>query len=79
MGVNTGGVLDYATRNKRCKKYETTEKEGSTPQRHDCRKNYDGSAKSMEPDVAVELFKRAPPTLKYAAMIGDDDYNKTSC
>ena len=42
--------------------------------KHDCRKNHTGSSKSMEPDVAVDLFKRAVENnVKYNIYTGDDD------
>ena len=71
MGTNTGKVLDYATRTKLCRKCNSATSL-NTP--HDCRKNHTGLSKSMEPDVAVELFQRAPNSnVKYSTYTGDDD------
>ena len=36
---------------------------------HDCRKNFSGSAKSLEPAICEELFAKD----KYKVMIGDED------
>ena len=36
---------------------------------HDCRKNFSGSAKSIEPAICEELFAN----VKYKVMIGDED------
>jgi len=54
MGAHTGQVLDYGVRSKTCRTCATGKKKS-----HDCRKNHTGSSKSMEPDVAVDLYQRA--------------------
>ena len=42
--------------------------------KHDCRKNHVGSSKSMERDVAVELWTRAVDNgIQFATYVGDDD------
>lgn len=42
--------------------------------KHDCRQNYDESAKSMEADMAIEMFERAPEHgMKYTKIVGDED------
>lgn len=73
MGVQTGKVLDYKTCNKRCQTCEVSNRLGLEIKSHDCRKNFEGSSKSMEPCAASELFKRKDPNVRYHAMIGDDD------
>lgn len=73
MGVHTGKVLDFATCNKRCQKCETADRLGLEVRKHDCRKNFVGSSKSMEPSVATTLFKRTEPGICYKQLIGDDD------
>ena len=41
---------------------------------HDCRKNHQGSSKSMEVNVAVELFSDALSCgVAYTTYLGDDD------
>ena len=73
MGPNTGKVLDFETRNKRCSQCEVSERLG-TDKPHDCRKNYAGSSKAMEGNVAVSLFKKShSSSTKYKTLIGDDD------
>lgn len=52
VGVKTGLVLDYATCNWKCKQCDM----GHDPRNHDCRKNFWGSAKAMEPHVAQNLM-----------------------
>ena len=73
MGPNTGLVLGYETRNKRCCQCEVSTRTG-VEKLHDCRKNYSGSSKGMEGDVAVSLFRKsAASNNKYSTLIGDDD------
>ena len=45
------------------------EKLGKNAKTHDCRKNFSGSTKSMEPAICEELFAKD----KYKVMIGDED------
>lgn len=46
---------------------------------HSCHKNYSGSARSMEADMAVEMFARAPiQGMKYSKLIGDEDATTTA-
>ena len=41
---------------------------------HDCRKNHNGSSKSMERGVACELWRKAPQSgVKFSIYVGDDD------
>ena len=47
MGVTTGKVMDYATRCKNCRFCAQPKAKGKPPTTHDCRKNYEGSSKSM--------------------------------
>ncbi|TGZ39745.1 Uncharacterized protein DBV15_10868 [Temnothorax longispinosus] len=49
IGYYSGLVLAYATRTKKCTMCE----KGHEPSDHDCRLNFDRSAKAMEPDMAV--------------------------
>ena len=73
MGITTGKVLDYGTRTKLCRVCNNVSA-GQTPRPHDCRKNHVGSSKSMEPNVAVDLFQRATSSgVKYNVYTGDDD------
>ena len=74
MGETTGKVLDYATRSKLCRVCDNASVMGQKPRKHDCRKKHVGSSKSMEPDVAVDLFQRATHSgVKFSIYTGDDD------
>ena len=74
MGAFTGKILDYGTRCKLCRFCDSAAKKGKNPKTHDCRRNHVGSSKSMEPNVAVDLFQRAVQSkIKYNVYTGDDD------
>jgi len=51
-GKMSGLSLDYSTRNRKCKKCDRSEH----PPGHACRKNFWGSARSMEADIGKELI-----------------------
>ena len=78
IGVLSGKVVIYGTRNRRCAICYVAEQNNRRPRPHDCRKNWTGSSKAMEPDVAVQLATLAPTELgiQLATNIGDDDAAK---
>jgi hypothetical protein len=73
MGFHTRKVLDFTTRCKICRQCEA----GNSKDSHGCRLNFTGSAKAMEPDMAVELVSEssilteAGVSVKF--LVGDDD------
>ena len=73
IGYYSNKVIAYGTRSKRC---ICCEKKSSTKV-HDGRLNFEGSAKSMEEDIAVEIFLRNEnfdtAKVKLGTLIGDDD------
>ena len=75
IGLRSGKVIAYGTRTKRCAVCEAATRDGSTPRLHDCRLNWSGSSKAMEPDVKAQLAKTC--AVKYGAevaiLVGDDD------
>lgn len=75
MSVNSGKVLAFATRNKKCRACEHNKNKSKPPTvHHTCRLNYKGSSKYMETDVACQLFRDALQTkVKYSSYVGDDD------
>ena len=74
IGVKTRKVLSYAARNTMCPVCQEAEKSNKEPNAHDCRKNHHGSSKSMEANVAVQLFTDATASgVSYSTYIGDDD------
>ncbi|XP_068673244.1 uncharacterized protein [Montipora foliosa] len=74
MGLKTGKVLSYATRCKACRVCESSKKSEKVAKTHDCRKNHVGSSKSMERDVAIELWTNALDSgTHFSTYVGDDD------
>lgn len=73
IGFLTGKILDFATRNRKCKLCDT----GHDKKDHDCRKNFSGSAKAMEPDVGAALVNDSAilqeAGLNVKVLIGDED------
>lgn len=58
IGMKSGKVLDFCTRNRKCKICDTELKTG-LHKKHDCRRNFTGSAKAMEADGAVQLVTQS--------------------
>lgn len=73
IGFLTGKILDFGTRNRKCRSCD----KGREKERHDCRKNFTGSAKAMEPDVGASLINNSAilkeAGLNVRVMIGDED------
>lgn len=78
IGTMSGMVLDYSTCNRSCKKCEI----GHHPSDHDCRKNFFGSAKAMEPRVAKKIIVDSEilreQNIEVGILIGDDDSSTIS-
>ena len=53
IGFLTGKILDYQTRNRKCRSCGL----GKLSNTHDCRKNFYGSAKAMEAHVGGKINK----------------------
>ena len=68
MSLNSGKVLSYATRNKKCRTCQNSKSKGKSPKVHDCRLKYKGSSKYMETDK--DAIK---DQVKYTSYVGDDD------
>ncbi|VDI14646.1 Hypothetical predicted protein [Mytilus galloprovincialis] len=83
IGKKTGKVVGYSARYKRCRKCDVAKFKKRLPTKHKCRKNWCGSAKSMEPDMIVEILKDAKKKdTPVITLIGDDDctaFNRARC
>ncbi|XP_071652286.1 uncharacterized protein [Temnothorax longispinosus] len=68
IGAKSGMVIGYGTR--LCQA-------GHSLDDHDCRLNWTGSAKAMEPDIAIEIIAKNKDfeehNVKLGTLIGDDD------
>ncbi|XP_046590208.1 uncharacterized protein LOC124293408 [Neodiprion lecontei] len=66
-------VLDFASRNKKCRRCTA----GHDKSDHDCRQNFSGSAKAMDPDVGATLVNDSTilkeTGLNVKVLIGDED------
>ena len=69
IGVNTGNYIDFGTKDKNCRICSNAKKLGQEPSQHDCRNNFSGTAKAMEPAICEDLFKRE----SYRVLVGDED------
>lgn len=72
-GLLIGEVFDYGTRNRKCKKCDM----GNPQDNHDCRKNFQGCAKTMEASVGAQLINGSSilkkAGLKLRVVVGDED------
>ena len=74
VGLQTGEVINYATRNTMCRVCDKAKKNNQEAVSHNCRKNHQGSSKSVEASVAVELFSNAVSCgVAYSTVVRDDD------
>lgn len=75
IGFLSGKILDYRSRNRKCRICD--QGDVALKARHDCRKNFQGSAKSMEADAGAELVNCSTVLkevgLNVGVVIGDDD------
>ena len=78
VGFLSNKILDYGTRNRKCKRCDS----GHSPNDHNCRKNFEGSAKAMEPHLGAELVNKSKVLkscrLDVRAVVGDDDSSTIS-
>ena len=74
VGLKTGKVISYATRNTLCRMCQEAVANNREPCVHDCRRNHEDSSKSMEANIAVQLFGDAVESgVRYSTYVGDDD------
>ncbi|XP_067664302.1 uncharacterized protein [Haliotis asinina] len=74
IGNKTGKVLGYSIRSKSCRMCYEAFKANRTPTEHDCKKNWDGSSKGMEPDMVSEMVVKAKEEdVHVTSIIGGDD------
>ena len=72
--LQKGIILSYSTRCKSCRVCDSSNRSGKAAKNHDCRTDHSGSSKSMERDVACELWRSAPEAgVKFSTYVGDDD------
>lgn len=73
VGFLSGKILDYATRNRKCKKCDM----GHDKSDHNCRHNFQGSAKAMEASAGVQLINHSEIlkecNVQVRVIVGDED------
>lgn len=78
VGYFSKKVLSYITLNRKCKMCDL----GHSPDDHDCRLNFEGSAKAMEPKAAVQLINKNSILddchVQVGIMIADNDSSSIS-
>lgn len=76
IGYKTDKVLDFCTKNRKCKACDINIKLG-TQKEHDCRLNHFGTAKSMEAEGAIQLVTKSEilksANVEVGVFIGDND------
>jgi len=75
IGIKSGKVIGYGTRNKRCAICEAADRKGKQPRQHDCRLNWNKSSKAMEADVCADLVNNCSlrHNTQVTILVGDDD------
>lgn len=73
IGTQSGLIMGYTSKIRKCKKCDL----GHNPKDHDCRRNYQGSAKGMEPIGAVDVTENNPflreLNMELGVLVGDED------
>ncbi|XP_033758263.1 uncharacterized protein LOC117340609 [Pecten maximus] len=74
IGKNTGKVTNYRVRSRSCRVCTSADSKDQSPSDHDCRKNWNGSAKAMEQDMIVDMVSDCINRgFKTQTIIADDD------
>ncbi|XP_070548141.1 uncharacterized protein [Ptychodera flava] len=74
IGKNTGKVIQYAVRSKKCRICDEAKARHEEVRAHDCRRNWSGSAKAMESDMVVDMVKDCnQKCAKVSTVVGDED------
>ncbi|XP_048514966.1 uncharacterized protein LOC125501887 [Athalia rosae] len=73
IGFLSEKILDFSSRNRKCRLCDLGHKKDD----HDCRKNFEGSAKAMEPDVGAQSLNNSTilqnASVSARVLIGDED------
>ena len=75
IGNATKKLLFLGVRNKYCSIRAVATNKDTTPQQHNCFKNWNSSSRAMETDILLEGFRAAEAMhgLRYMRMTGDSD------
>ncbi|CAG2205332.1 unnamed protein product [Mytilus edulis] len=74
IGSKSRKIIGYKWRSKTCRICEVASRKGKIPKIHQCRKNFGGSAKAMEPDIVIDLVREARlKGTNICTIVGDED------
>ena len=74
IGEESGKCIDFAVRSRVCNVCEYAARNNTTPKSHECHKNWSGSSKAMEPDMAAEMMdKLAAKSISVETIVMDND------
>ncbi|XP_062576921.1 uncharacterized protein LOC134267321 isoform X2 [Saccostrea cucullata] len=74
IGNKSGKICGFGVRSKDCRKCSFHTNMGKTPPEHKCCKNWEGSSKAMESNVAVELVNKIEKeNVEVSVLVMDDD------
>ena len=75
IGQKTGKIIDYGVRSKDCRTCMYWSNRNAAVPEHQCFKNFSGSSRAMEADVAAELVQRIENTadVQVRTLVMDDD------
>ncbi|CAC5400870.1 unnamed protein product [Mytilus coruscus] len=80
IGKYTCKITNYKVRSRSCRMCSSASSRNETAEDHDCKKNWDGSAKAMEQDMTVEMVSECNEKgFKTGTVIGDDDSTTMYC
>ena len=75
VGQETGKIVDYGIRSKDCRICTIWTRRNEIPPEHECFKNFSGSSRAMEADVAGEIVKRLEESgkVQVGILVMDED------
>lgn len=74
IGSQTGKIVGYSVRNKFCRQCDNATERNQLAPPHNCKRNWTGSSKSIEPDMVVDLIGQAVQKgVQIEGLVADDD------
>lgn len=74
VGTQTGQIIHYAVQSNDCRVCSSATSRNEPPKPHDCYQNWEGSAKSMEADMVIQMVKDVGEKgFTVDAVVGDED------
>ncbi|XP_062603151.1 uncharacterized protein LOC134264915 [Saccostrea cucullata] len=74
VGEKTKKIVSFSSKSKKCRICSAATAKGVPPRKHNCRKNWQGSAKAMEPAMACEMLSAIKDEgCKIGTLVMDND------